>query len=295
MRQSFIHSMAIAVISLSACSGQPAVIFQISDPQMGFKAGNMNMEYESDMLSEAVTGINNVRPDAVVFTGDLVHNPADTAQWKEFLRIVSAIDKGIPVFFIPGNHDAVTGEGTADMAPYLKHIGDDRFSREIKGVLLTGINSDLIKYTAGSAAEQEQKAWTDSALTGNSGKKMSIVFSHHPFFLKSPDEPEEYFNIRPDVRHGYLEMFRNAGVDGVFCGHLHDNSVSEWDGIPMVTTSAVGLPLGEAASGIRIIVCSRDRLYHRYFPVGEIPADRQAAIRSVTAHPDTPGAAGYQR
>ena len=113
MRQSFIHSMAIAVISLSACSGQPAVIFQISDPQMGFKAGNRNTEYESAMLTKAVAGINGVRPDAVVFTGDLVHNPADAGQWAEFSEIVSGIDKDIPVFCIPGNQRSARSDSGA--------------------------------------------------------------------------------------------------------------------------------------------------------------------------------------
>ena len=59
----------------------------------------------------------------------------------------------------------------------------------------------------------------------------------------------------------------------------------------MVTTSAVGLPLGEAASGIRIIVCSREGLYHRYFSIEEIPDDRESAVREVTVCPETSGTA----
>ena len=167
------------------------------------------------------------------------------------------------------------------MTPYLNHIGPDRFNVKIGNVMLTGINTDYIKYSEGSQEEIEQIQWLKSSLANKDEGEISILFGHHPFFLNSPDEPEEYFNIRPENRSTYLEIFRNCKVDAVFCGHKHDNSVSADGNMPVVTTSAIGKPLGQAPSGFRVIVVTNGKIHHAYLTPEQVPASRKELIRMV--------------
>jgi hypothetical protein len=39
----------------------------------------------------------------------------------------------------------------------------------------------------------------------------------------------------------------------------------------MIVTSAVGKPLGDAPSGVRIIKVYKDRIEHSYYPLDQIP------------------------
>ncbi len=49
------------------------------------------------------------------------------------------------------------------------------------------------------------EAWFKSELgkAKMSGAKRIIVFQHISFYLKEPGEPDQYFNIPPDVRQGH--------------------------------------------------------------------------------------------
>ncbi|MGM9735657.1 MAG: metallophosphoesterase [Candidatus Cryptobacteroides sp.] len=274
----------VSALIMAACtSDDTVVIFQVSDTQMGFYARNRDMEYETRTFTEAVEAINAVYPDAVVFTGDLVHDCKDEAQWTEFRRIEGMLDASIRRFYIPGNHDIVAKGRKFDMTPYTEHIGPDRFCDRVGNVLLTGMNTDILKYTEDSPMEEEQINWLRNSLSSKRKGEISIVFGHHPFFLTAPDEPEEYFNIRPEKRETYLGIFRECDVDAVFCGHKHDNYVTADGDIPVVTTSAIGKPLGEAPSGIRVIVCSGGVLRHAYMTPDEIPSSRKELIDKVSA------------
>ena len=277
-----VSTAAAMLFGLSLCNaGKPVVIYQVSDPQLGFTAKNKNMDYEIATMLKAVERINATSPDVVVFTGDLVHNCKDDAQWAEFKRLTGEINPEIPRYCIPGNHDIVSKTEKFDMGPYTSHMGEDRFCAEIGKVLLVGMNTDYLKYTEGTAEEAAQVEWLRETLADKEKSGISIVFGHHPFFLDKADEPEEYFNIRPDKRKIYMDLFKEAGVTAVFCGHKHDNYVTADGDMPVVTTSAIGKQLGNAESGIRIIVCHKGKVWHSYLTPEEIPDGRKAVIRKV--------------
>ena len=252
------------------------IIIQVTDPQMGFYSDNRDMAYETETLTRIVEAVNRIRPDAVVFTGDYVHDPDSEEQWQEFRRIVAGIDSRIRTLCVPGNHDVRTRDGNVDTAPYEKHLGADRFRIRMNGVLLTGINSVLLKEgSEGSAAAEQQFRWLEKSLAGKRRHEVSLLFAHHPFFLERIDEPEGYSTLAPELRRKYFELFEKRGVDAVFTGHLHDNAETSCNGIPMVVTSAAGRQLGKARSGVRIISIRGGTIRHRYYPVEELPAGRE--------------------
>ena len=230
--------------------------------------------------TKTVEAINRLRPDVVVFAGDYVHNAADESQWTEFLRIVAEINPRIKTLYLPGNHDVRLEEGSVDVEPYTKHLGTDRFCVRVNGILLTGINSDYLKdETRDPSKEENQFRWLARSLKKKRASRTSLVFAHHPFFLRQIDEPDGYSTISPEKRRRYFELFRETGVQTVFTGHLHDNAETSYDNIGMITTSAVGRPLGDAPSGVRIIVIKDRTIIHRYYPLDEIPDARTGLIQ----------------
>ncbi len=248
---------------------RPWFFIQITDPQFGMFEGNVAFEKETDLYGKAVTGINRLKPDFVVITGDFVHDKNNRSQIDEFKRITARIDKKIPVYYTPGNHD-IGKVDHQNLEIYKKRYGADRFRFKHKGSMFIGLNSSIIKANE-SPFEQEHFAWLEKNLKKSTGSRHLIIFCHYPFFIRSFDEPETYSNIGIANREKYLSLFTENQVDAVFSGHLHNNAVTSYGKIQMVVTSAVGKPLGEASSGLRIVKVYNDRIDNQYYGLDEVP------------------------
>lgn len=251
----------LALLMLVACAERPYVIVQIADAQMGFTAADRSqkegteyvndMTFESECLSRAVAIVNEIQPDAVVFTGDQVNSSGNDEQWEEFAEIISGIDPSVKVFHLPGNHDVQINGNKVDTSPFASRYGDDRFIHSDRGVSMVGINTNLIK--AGDARAEEQLVWLKDVLSATKPEETTIIFGHHPFFLTDIDEPDSYFPLMKDKRRYYFDMFSEFGVDAVYAGHRHDSFEGEYNGIPMKTTTSVGFQIGESQPSIRVI------------------------------------------
>lgn len=253
--------LAFALFALVSCAEKSYVIVQIADSQLGFDAAVKAQEpgaeyvndltYEVEYLRKAVAKINEIGPDAVIFTGDQVHLSGDAEQWDTFEDIIAGIDQSVCRFHVPGNHDIVVGEGKIDVTPFSERFGEDRFVSRNDGVNIVGINTSLIKYN--DPAEEEQKEWLCSVLGDSKASDVTLIFGHHPFFGEDIEEEDGYFQVQKAKRHDYFDMFVEMGVDAVFAGHLHDSRAAEYKGIPMLTTTSAAYQLGDSKPSIRVI------------------------------------------
>lgn len=275
--------LAIMALSFAACS-RPYVIVQIADAQFGFTASDkcqeegieydFDVKYERECLTKAVAFVNEIEPDAVVFTGDQVHHANNEQEWKAFRRVVYGIDKKIDVFHIPGNHDVQIWDSSVnihlrdnrnvDMSTFETYYPNTTFCHEEKNLALVGMNSNLVKYD--DPREGDQFAWLHKTLERNKDK-VTIIFGHHPFFLKDVEEEDGYFQIRKSKRKIYFELFDKYGVDAVYTGHLHDNSEGEYLGIHSKTTTSVARQLGEGQPSVRVITISKGKVYDEIVPI----------------------------
>ena len=119
--------------------------------------------------------------------------------------------------------------------------------------------------------EQKQYHWLRKQLEKSKKADHIILFCHYPFFNKSVDEPEAYSNIGPEYRKKYLSLFESNEVSAVFSGHYHNNTLNSYGKVQLVTTSALGKPLGNAPSGLRIVKIYKDRIEHHYYGIDELP------------------------
>lgn len=92
-----------------------------------------------------------------------------------------------------------------------------------------------------------------------------IVFRLHPFFIADINEMDSYSNILLQKRLDYKQLFKDNGVKKMFAGHYHNNAIAQYDGIDMITTSAVGKQLGKAKSGFRIVSVFKYSITQQYF------------------------------
>lgn len=245
-------------------------IIQVTDPQFGMFESNKGLIKETELYKKAVLTINRLNPDFVVLTGDLVNNKDDLSQKTVFKRITSEISTKIPVYYSPGNHDIGLPPTQEDIDSFISDYGHDRFSVKHKGSLFIGLNSCLIK-SLDSVPERQQFEWLKEELSLNKNAKHIVVFCHYPFFIDSADEPENYSNIALITRKKYLSLFKDYKVEAVFAGHLHKNAIAKYEGTDIITTSALGKPLGDAASGLRVIKVTPYRIESNYYPIDEIP------------------------
>ena len=252
--------MLLIAMRLSAQKQQMLFQFvQLTDMQMGMISNNQNCEAENQLFDVAVSEVNKIKPAFVVITGDFVNSRTDTNQIKSFKKITALINKRIPVYLIPGNHDVGQKPNDETLNYYFKHYKTDRFIFSYKGFKFIGINSNLIN----SGIEQEiiQLEWLKKQLKGD---KPTIIFSHHPFFIADINEKDSYSNIPLQKRLDYMQLFKEHGVKMIFAGHYHNNAQAQYEDIEMITTSAVGKQLGKAKSGYRLVTVYKDSIVHRY-------------------------------
>lgn len=267
-------NISVCLILLFAVSpmaqNSPWFFIQITDPQFGMFDNNASFEMETMLYEKAVDRINSLQPDFVVITGDFVHKKNSEAQINEFKRITAKINSEIPVYYTPGNHDIGQTPNEKSIKEYQKNYGSDRFSFRHKGSSFIGFNSGFIKAKQ-KKPEQKQYNWLTKELKKSQDVSHIILFCHYPFFNKTVDEPTAYSNIDLGYREKYLDLFDDNKVDAVFSGHYHNNSLSTYGNVALVTTSALGKPLGKAPSGVRIIKVYSDKIEHEYFGLEELP------------------------
>jgi 3',5'-cyclic AMP phosphodiesterase CpdA len=256
---------------------------QLADPQFGMYAKDREFSQETANYEFAIAAANRLKPRFVIVCGDLVNKPGDPAQIAEYKRISRKLDPAIRIYHIAGNHDVGNVPTPADLAAYRREFGEDYYGFREGSVYGVVLNSSLIHSPSGAPEEyRKQDDWLRRELprASSSGAQHIIVFLHHPLFLEKGDEPDQYFNIPQERREPLLALFRQHGVKHVFAGHYHRNALGFAGDIEMITTGPVGMPLGKAKSGLRLVRIKGPKLTHEYYDFGSLP--HQSSVRSVS-------------
>ena len=264
----------IPCVFLLAGSLAAQTFIQMSDPQFGMYTKDADFAHETANLEFAIAAANRLMPAFVVITGDLINKGGDAAMTAEYKRVTAKLDPKIKLYSMPGNHD-VGNEPTAEsLALYRERFGADYYSFRAGDVTGIVLNSNLEKGT-GKVPEEAAKmeTWLRSELerAKRDGVKHIIVFQHISLFLKNAGEEDEYSNIPKAVRQRYLRLLHEYGVKQVFAGHYHRNELGHDGDLEMVTSGPVGMPLGGAKSGIRVVTVKDGTVTHKYFEFGELP------------------------
>ena len=226
-------------------------------------------EWDARMYEKAVAAANGLRPDLVLFGGDMIDDPNSEEQLDDFLAITARLDPDIPVRYAPGNHDIATDTvvPTAEsVAAYRAVYGEDYYSFDMGPATFLVLNTVVIDHPENVPGELEaQMGFVDDAL---SGIRAPIVVGHHPFFVRHLHEEDTYWNLPTERRVPLVDKMQGRGVNLAIAGHWHRNSIARAHDLEMVTSGPVGYPLGDDPSGFRVIDITADgAISHRYLPL----------------------------
>jgi serine/threonine-protein phosphatase CPPED1 len=268
------YILLLVSCSVSKPPSKPYFFIQMADTQFGFFNENKSFEKETQNFEKAIAAANRLHPAFVIICGDLVNKVGDPAQIAEYKRIAAKLDRSIPLYSVAGNHDVGNIPTPATLKAYRENIGDDQYTFKKGDVFGIVLNSSLIKEP--DSAKQEalkQESWIRSALEkARRSKSNSImVFQHHSWFLTSPDEADQYFNMPIRQRNIYLPLFKQYGIKYLFAGHYHRNAGYYSPDLVMITTGPVGRPLGADSSGFRIVTVQKNEATAIYYSLDSIP------------------------
>jgi predicted phosphodiesterase len=211
--------------------------------------------------------------DATIHLGDVTAEGAERPE--HFLAATAALgDWPTPLHFLPGNHDVGDNHDVARSAKeppvdegrldvWRRSLGPDRWSLEVAGWTIIGLNAQLFGWAA--AAEAQQDAWLVTTLARARGPLALML--HKPLFRNHPDDAERHLRyVPPEPRRRLLDRFVGRDLRLVVSGHTHQLRRHQVEGIEHVwaPSSAFYIPdamqetIGEKVVGVMLLTLESD-------------------------------------
>jgi 3',5'-cyclic-AMP phosphodiesterase len=203
-------------------------------------------------LTEAVSQANDLQPDLVLVTGDLVDS-GRPEQYEHLKTLLAPLEA--PVVVLPGNHDHRANLLAAFPELQPRH-GRDRMDGVREGPVRLVWLDTLRHGEAGGRLDGEQLEWLDATL-GEAATAPTIVALHHPPFVTGIGHMDAMGLDAADAAAFGGVVERHPQVERVVCGHLHRSITRRWHGTVAMTVPssahAVALDLdpGGPAAWIR--------------------------------------------
>ena len=205
-----------------------------------------------------------VRPDALIFTGDL----ADLGEPEAYTRLRSLVEPaaaaiGARVMWVMGNHDdrvafrsRLLDDDSGDDAPY------DRVE-EIDGLRIVTLDSSVPGHHHGEVSD-EQLDWLGTVLA-----------MHHP---PVPAVLDLAASVELREQRRLAKVLRGTDVRAVIAGHLHYSTFATFAGIPVSVASStcyaqdLTVPVGgtrpqDGAQSYNLVHLYDDTVVHSVVPV----------------------------
>jgi hypothetical protein len=189
-----------------------------------------------------------IRPDFVLWSGDVVYGYGDTPAElsREYDRFAEAAALAhAPLFDSPGNHeihhrDGEPCEDDASEIAFTKRFGGLYGSFDAGGAHFIALDAEGVCFE--DRLDPTQRAWLEADLEAHKNARAIFVFTHSVFFappLIDPDSAKPEIGNRPDL----VALFRRYPVRAVFSGHAHLYSHEAHDGIDYFIAGGGGAPL----------------------------------------------------
>src|SRR5207247_5299682 len=171
----------------------------------------------ADFLARSVAEINRLDPlpDVAVITGDLVDH-GEPAEYEQLRTLLAPL--AMPVFVIPGNHDAreplraaFAGDG------YLPADGFLQYAIEDYPVRLVALDT-LVPGEAGGLLCSERLAWLEHTLALAPARPVLLMMHHPPFLTGIQRVDRDRLQNREALA---AVVARYPQVEPLLCGHPH--------------------------------------------------------------------------
>lgn len=239
---------------------------------------------QKEDLDNAIASINEFEPAFAVMCGDLIETPSNQAQITAYKESVSSLNPTIRLYNMPGNHDLGRPVAVQHIATYQEHFGPLWYDFTYGNTFFVILASDILR-DPDAPMNREHTEWLINVLERFRDKPIDhlFIFMHHPLYIHTPDEPDGYSNMPLEIRRTLLNLFVEHRVRAVFSGHLHRNRINTYQGMDLIITNSITVPMGEGAdaAGFRIVDVHPNQYKHQYY---EVPADSSdQVITLITA------------
>jgi len=198
-------------------------------------------------LEEVIEAINEIKPDLVLVTGDLVDGATDE-NYQKFNELMDEILPNIEIEYVVGNHD-IRVEGSPFTHSYmLYHYYINSQSDKIlinkyyrsHGIVFLGLDSNdkpPIDNDYSGEIDSSQLEWLNEQLQQYNDAKQVIIFMHHPVFSDVEYLGEDSaISDNLTARDSFIDICEQpdendySKVSMVLAGHTHVNEVWEENG-----------------------------------------------------------------
>ncbi len=203
---------------------------QVTDTHVGGSTG-------ADDLRRTVQDLNKQEDlDFVILSGDVTEFGSD----EELALAKGILDSlHLPLYVIPGNHDSNWSESGANT--FRKVFGSETFFFRHKGYMFIGTTSGPNMRMSPGQVPRENLVWMDSVFQANPDRQTPLIYiNHYP--------QDSSLNNWDQV----IDRLKTRNVQLAMCGHGHNNSVYDWDGIPGVMSRS-NLRAKDSVGGYNII------------------------------------------
>ncbi|MFH8250953.1 phosphodiesterase [Microbacterium sp. B2969] len=256
------------------------IILHVSDTHL--LAGNRPLGGRYDTAAnlartlEAVERIG-VRPDAIVFTGDLT----DLGEPEAYQALKAAVDPvaerlGAPVVWVAGNHDERTSlrrdllglDATEEPVTSVHDLG---------GLRLVALDTSVPGWHHGDL-DEAQLQWLAGILESPAPLGTLLAMHHPP--LPSHLPLFDILELRDQSR--LAGIIRGTDVRGILAGHLHYSTSGTFAGVPVnvaaatcytmnLTLPAVEVNGMDAGQSFHLVHVYDDTITHAVVPVVDAP------------------------
>ena len=267
----------VAAVAATAGGAQPVQqgksalrIAHVGDPQFGFITGRPSMKhrakerfeenYRDDLarLERALARVNELKPDLLVFGGDMTQRPGDIEkEWPALLKRVQ-----VPFVVTPGNHDMGNRLTRENLERFRKVFGRDYGALDMKGWRVVAGNSQYWYKTEAKDEQAKYEAWVKAELEEAKSRNGRVIFATHiPPFAFASDEKDSYDNYPLAGRAARLEAYAACGARFFLTAHLHRLSVRGYKDVTMLGVEAVCANFDARPPGFRLLEINDDFSY----------------------------------
>ena len=219
-----------------------------------------------------------LRPDALVFTGDIADR-GEAAAYRRVRDIVeSAAERmGAPVIWVMGNHDKREAFRTELLREEGSTAPVDRVF-DIGGVRIIALDTSVPGYHHGDLSDA-QLVWLSDVLSEPAPHGSLLALHHPPVPTMVP--LMDILELRHQAR--LAEVVTGSDIRGILGGHLHYATTGLFAGIPVSVAAATCYTVDltaprdslngmQGGQSINLVHVYDNQIVHSHVALGEFPA-----------------------
>jgi predicted phosphodiesterase len=190
--------------------------------------------------SQIVNLVQDVGPDFVIHTGDLVESGLFKSEWDKFFRIEAPLLRNTPFYPTLGNHEDFNPLVFDSQYLDIFHLPGNElwYAFDYGNARIICLKGD--GYPSNIAfQDEEQLTWLENELAANDAPWLFVYFHIGVFTSR-----EEGY-LETSLRGMLVPLFERYGVDAVFMGHHHSYERIIKNGITYIVTAGGGAGLYE--------------------------------------------------